>query len=176
MERLSTLSKDATYYQYQLVQKVPVRPELIASYAIMALMLGGMLAAVYSVTGIFAWLIGLPATMLLQWLIVRLTMLRVDEPEDRRWGWRWRLPWLGYLPIRYAEHALMRRLNRHLLGLGLSAIAVAYPWASEALMISLVAWHCWLLAPRLLLLRKLRRARRDGVLQLHEQEVTFHHR
>ncbi|MFS0725102.1 transposase [Paenibacillus sp. 1P07SE] len=176
MQRASVLDSNATVYHYQLVRKIPVHQESLISYGIISLLLLGFQYAFYGQEGVMHWALGLPAVAWIQWLILRLTMYRVDEGDDRRWGWRFRLPWSGYLPIQMVELAQFRRLHRHLIWLGLCTIAIAYPWAPESLLLSLICWHVWLLAPRLVILRKLRKARRDGVLRLNEQEVLFYHR
>ncbi|GGG24400.1 transposase [Paenibacillus abyssi] len=176
MQREIKLNKESTIYHYQLIRKLRIRTEMLVSYAVIALLFAAFQYIFYNNDGLLTWILGLVMIIVIHWAILRLTMLRVDEPEDRRWGWRFKLPWSGYLPVQLVEHQLFRKLHRHLLWLGLCAVAVIYPWASESLMISMISWHAWLLAPRLILLRQLRKARRDGVLRLDEQEVLFYHR
>ncbi|MBW7455186.1 transposase [Paenibacillus sepulcri] len=166
----------ATIYQYQLIRKIVVRKELIWSYLSVACIISIFQLALYQVDGAIALALGLIVTQLIQFIIIRLTLIRVDEPDNRRWGYRLILPWVGYIPIAHIELALFRRLQRHMFWLGLCAIGVAYPWANEAQMISLICWHLWTLAPRVVLLRQLRKVRRDGVLRIQAADVSYYHR
>jgi len=166
----------ATIYQYQLIRKIVIRKELIWSYLSIAFIISAFQLVLYQKDGAIAIALGIIATLLIQFIIIRLTLIRVDEPDNRRWGWRILLPWVGYIPIAHIELALFRRLHRHMLWLGLCAIGVAYPWANEAQMISLICWHLWMLVPRVLLLRSLRKCRRDGVLRIQATDVSYYHR
>jgi len=175
-QRVQRIDKRATVYHYQLIRKIAIRREMVLSYLIAAGIFLAFQAGMYGLNGIYAWAAGLAGMPLIHFFILRLTMIRVDEPEDHRWNWRAAVPWIGYIPVQMVEHGLFRRLHRHLFWFGLCAIAVIYPWASEPYMISLVSWHFWFLAPRLLILRKIRKSRRDGVLKLLPTEVSVYHR
>ncbi|GGD99307.1 transposase [Paenibacillus nasutitermitis] len=166
----------ATIYQYQLIRKIMIRSELMWSYLSIAFIISIFQLVLYQKDGALAIVLGIVATLLIQFIIIRLTLVRVDEPDNRRWGWRILLPWVGYIPIAHIELALFRRLHRHMLWLGLCAIGVAYPWANEAQMISMICWHLWMLAPRMILLHSLRKSRRDGVLRIQATDVSYYHR
>lgn len=166
----------ATIYQYQLVRKIVVRKELLWSHLVIAFVLSIFQLLMYRLDGAIAIGIGIASTQVIHFIIIRLTLIRVDEPDYRRWGWRILPPWIGYIPTSHIELALFRRLHRHMLWLGLCAIGVVYPWATEAQMISLISWHLWFLAPRIILLRQFRKARRDGVLRIQASDVSYYHR
>ncbi|MFC3788800.1 transposase [Paenibacillus sp. GCM10012307] len=176
MQRRSEIHENATVYHYQLIKKIQVQNESVISYGIIVSGLGIFQIIMYSYQGLFYWLASALAIYWLHWVIIKLTMIRVDEPEDRRWGWRYKTPWIGYLPIVMVEHQLFRKLHRHLLWIGLCAIALIYPWMGESAMISLISWHLWALAPRLIVLNKLRRSRKDGLIFLEDTSVNFYHR
>ncbi|RAP73336.1 transposase [Paenibacillus montanisoli] len=166
----------ATIYQYQLIQKVLVRDELRKSHLTILAILSIFLLIMYRLDGIKALGIGITGALFIHFIITRLTLIRVDEPDDRRWGWRMMAPWFGYVPTAHIELGLYRRLHRHLLWLGLCAIGVFYPWANEPTMISLIMCHIWILAPRLVIMRKLRQAHRNGVLRIAGTDVSYYHR
>jgi hypothetical protein len=168
--------KKATIYQYQLVRKIPVRKEFIWSHYVIAFILTLFQIAMYRFDGLIAIVLGITCTQLIHFIIIRLTLLRVDEPDNRRWGWRLMPPWVGYFPIANIELSLYRRLHRHLLWLGLAAIFVVYPWANEAQMISLISWHLWFLIPRVVILRRLRKFSRDGILKIQATEISCYQR
>ncbi len=175
-QRGQKITELATIYHYQLVRRIPIHRELIASYLSIALIFGLFQGLMYGTAGILAWMLGILAVYIIHFIIIRLTLIRVDEPDDRRWSWRIRAPWIGYVPVQMVEHGLLRRLHRHLLWFGLCVIAVIYPWVNEATMISLICWHFWTLAPRIVILRKVRKDRRDGVLKFEPTDVSFYHR
>ncbi|WP_308636997.1 transposase [Paenibacillus silvisoli] len=166
----------ATIYQYQLIKKVFVRDELRRSHLSILAILSIFLMLMYRMDGLKALGIGILSSLFIQFVITRLTLIRVDEPDDRRWGWRLLAPWFGYIPTAHIELGLYRRLHRHLLWLGLCAIGVFYPWANEATMISLIMCHIWILAPRLVIMRKLRKMQKSGVLRIAGSEVSYYHR
>ncbi len=176
MQRLEELNENATIYHYQLIKKIHIQNEALTSYALIVSGLGIFQMMLYGYIGLIIWLISGLSIYLLHWVIIRLTMIRVEEPEDRRWGWRYKAPWIGYLPIAMVEHQLFRRLHRHLLWIGLCALALAYPWINESAMISLISWHLWALAPRMIILSRVRRLRKDGVLLLDDTAVSFYKR
>ncbi|QHW32181.1 transposase [Paenibacillus rhizovicinus] len=168
--------EQATIYQYQLKKKIFVREELYRSYLCAILILAAFLILMYRLEGVKAFGIGILCSQFVHFFIIRLTLIRVDEPDYRRWGWRVLGIWIGYIPVAYIELGLFRRVHRHLFWLGLCAISVIYPWANEATMISLVMCHIWFLAPRLVTIRWLRKSKRDGVLKITANEVSYYHR
>ncbi|MFC0395684.1 transposase [Paenibacillus mendelii] len=166
----------ATIYQYQLIRKINLRKESKWSHLVIALILSVFQLLMYRMEGAIAIAVGILLTQVIHFIIIHLTLIRVDVPDYRRWSWLIQPPWIGYIPISHIELALFRRLHRHLLWLGLCAIGIAYPWANEAQMISLISWHLWFLAPRIVVLRKLKKMRADGILKLHTTDVSYYHR
>ncbi|PZD94891.1 transposase [Paenibacillus sambharensis] len=176
MKREQQLNRNATIYHYQLIHKINIPQEVMASYMSISLIFGLFQFLMYQWSGLLSWMLGILIIQVVHYLIIRLTMIRVDEPDDRRWSWRSTIPWIGYVPVQMVDHGLFRKLHRHLLWFGLCMIAVIYPWAPEPYMVSLICWHLWTLMPRLVILHKLRKNRRDGVLKLQSNEVCFYHR
>lgn len=174
--RRQQLHDEATIYHYQLVRRIPVTRAAKISHLLAASLFGAFLGILYGTTGVLAWMIGLIGVQLVHFIIIRLTLIRVSEPEFRRFWWSLDAPWIGFVPIRHIELGLFRRLHRHMLWFGLCVIAVAYPWVHASYMISLVWWHLWTLAPRLIVLRKMRDVRRDGVLKLSLADCSAYYR
>lgn len=174
--RRQQLNDKATIYHYQLIRRISVPKEAVISHLLTAAIFGVFQAGLFGTDGILAWLAGLVIVECIHFIIIRLTLIRVDEPEFRRFSWRFASPWIGYVPVLHIEHGLFRRLHRHLLWFGLCVIAIFYPWASGSLMISLVCWHLWTLAPRIIVLHKIRKLRRDGVLKLQPSDCSFYYR
>lgn len=176
MPRRQQLDEKATIYHYQLIRRIPIPREVRISHLLIAALFGVFQGGMYGTTGILSWMISLIGVELVHFVIIRLTLIRVDEPEFRRFRWSLDAPWIGYVPVQHTEHGLFRRLHRHLLWFGLCVIAVAYPWVHESFMISLICWHLWTLAPRSVVLRKIRGLRRDGVMKLQSTDCSVYYR
>ncbi|WP_274648384.1 transposase [Paenibacillus humicola] len=167
---------EATIYQYQLIRKINIRSELKWSHSISLLILLAYELVSYGIKGVIPFLVGLCGVLLLQIGIIRLTLWRLNETTGQRWGWRLQLPWAGYIPTAPIELALLRRLDRHLLGLGICTTGLIYPWAAESLFMSFLIWHLWFITPRIVILHMLRKEKRSGVVMLHGKEVSYYHR
>lgn len=168
--------KNATIYQYQLIKKKVIKSELIYSHIIIVAILLAFQLLAYGRDGLFAWLFGFAAIQIVHILILLLTFIRVEEAADRQWIWRINPPWIGFKPANDISLLIFRRVHRHLFWIGLCLIAVFYPWVKASMMISLISWHIWLLAPRFLISFTFRRQRKDGVLRLLSKEASYYHR
>jgi hypothetical protein len=168
--------KNATIYQYQLIKRVLIKPELVISHSIIALIFLGAQYLVYDMGGIFSWLFGFAAIQLLHLIIILLTFISVTEATDRQWSWRISPPWIGFKPINDITLLIFRRVHRHLFWLGICVISALYPWINSSLFISLVCWHFWVIIPRLMISVAFRKQRKDGVLRLQMREASYYHR
>ncbi|QAY67484.1 transposase [Paenibacillus protaetiae] len=168
--------QQVTIYQYRLIRRKTIRPELVQSHVFIAALFLGCLVIVYHLNGLFAWLFGFVLVQLLHMVILLLTFIRVEEAVERRWQWRITPPWFGIGPANDISLRLFRRVHRTMLWIGLCLIALLYPWANEPLMISCICWHLWLLIPRSLISISFRKESKDGVLRLHTSEASYYHR
>ena len=168
--------QNATIYQYKLVRRILIRPELMISYHLIIVILLAFQLLGYQLEGMFSWLFGFAAIQLIHLLILLLTFIRVDEAVDRQWIWRIHPPWIGFKPANDIPLHLFRRIHRHMFWIGLCIICALYPWLTPSLMISLISWHIWLLAPRMLLSFNFRKQSKDGVLRLQSKEASYYHR
>lgn len=168
--------RDAVIYHYKLIRKIALRPESKYSYLITGLMGLVAVSVVYRPIGLLYAVIGLMLMFVVHAIVVRLTLRRVDARAEKRWRIRMDLPWFGPMPIMDTSLALFRRLHLHLLLVGCCIAGLFYPWTPSALVVSLAFWHLWLLAPRFLLLLRMRREKGDGVLRLSSAEISYYHR
>lgn len=168
--------RDATIYHYTLVRKIPLRPETKYSYLTTGIIGLGAISAIYSWTGLLYAVGGLLLMFAVHAIVLRITLRRVDQSSERRWKIRFDLPWFGPLPVMDTLLSLFRRLHYHLLLVGCCFAGLCYPWSPSALLVSLVFWHIWLLAPRFQLLIRVRRERGDGIIRLASSEVSYYHR
>ncbi|WP_042171162.1 hypothetical protein [Paenibacillus gorillae] len=166
----------ATVYQYRLVKRKLIQPELVSSHILTAAILFGFELLVYGMQGVFSWLFGFAVVQVIHLAILLLTFIRVDEAVDRKWKWGITPPWFGFKPANDIRLKLFRRVHRHLFWIGLCVACIMYPWLHESLMISIIFWHFWLLVPRMLLSFVFRRQEKDGVLRLQKFEASYYHR
>lgn len=169
-------AREATIYHYKLIRKITLRPEAKYSAMSTALLGTAALAVIYGLYGLVVVVASSAIMLLVHAIVLRLTLRRVDEPSEKKWTFRRDWPWIGPLPISDAGLGLFRRLHFHLFLVGSCVAGLFYPWSSSVWVISLLYWHFWLLTPRLRLLWRLRRERRDGVIRLEEHEISYYHR
>ncbi len=164
----------ATVYQYKLTKKLVIRRELIQSHFILIAIFLGFQILLYGKEGLFSWLAGFAALQIIHIILLLITFIGVTEATDRKWIWRINPPWIGFKPANDISLPLFRRIHRHLFWIGLCIIAVLYPWIPASLMLSLVSWHIWLIAPRLLLAFYFRKQPKNGVLRLQSYEALYY--
>ncbi|WP_027093360.1 hypothetical protein [Cohnella thermotolerans] len=168
--------REPTIYHYKLIRKMNLRPEAKYSYMTTALMGTGTIGALYGLLGLLYAVVGLLLMVAVHAIVLRITLRRVDEPSEKRWAFRFEWPWIGPLPVMDTNLSLFRRLHFHLTLVGCCVVGLFYPWANDSLLLALTYWHCWLLAPRFVLLLRMRKDRGDGVIRLAAEEVSYYHR
>ncbi|ANY66555.1 hypothetical protein BBD42_08865 [Paenibacillus sp. BIHB 4019] len=166
----------ATIYQYQLVKRKIIRPELVQSHILIAVIFVAFQLLMYGRDGLFSWLFGFAVIQVIHLIILLLTFIRVEEAADRRWVWGITPPWFGFKPANDIKLQLFRRVHRQLFWIGLCGTGILYPWISESLMISIICWHLWLIVPRLLLSVAFRKQKKEGILRLGKYEASYYHR
>lgn len=176
MRKILSEQQAATVYQYKLVRKIKIRPELVHSHVFISAILLAVLTSFYRIEGLFAWLFGFVLVQLIHILLLLLTFIRVDEAVDRKWQWRITPPWFGFGPANDISLRLYRRVHRTMLWIGICIIGLMYPWINEAMLVSCIYWHLWLLVPRMLLSMRLRREEHNGILRLQTFEAYYYHR
>lgn len=167
---------DPTYYHYQLIRKIPLRPESKYSYITAALLGAAVIVAVYGWIGLLAVPFSLGIMLAVHAIVLKLTVRRIDEPWERRFAFRKDWPWIGPLPVMDTNLGVFRRLHYHLFLVGSCVSLLSYPWSGSSWIIALFFWHLWLLAPRVRLVWQMRKEKRDGVIRLSSREVSYYHR
>ena len=168
--------REPTIYHYKLVRKLNLRTERKYSYFASGLVAIAAMGLLYDWIGAVYSALSLLLMLAIHTGVLWLTLRRVDEPSMKRWTFRRDWPWIGPLPIRDTTLSLFRRLHFHLFLVGCCAAVLLYPWAHPSVVVSLLYWHVWLLAPRVSLLWAMRRELGDGVLRLDSREVFYYHR
>ncbi|RUS47217.1 transposase [Cohnella sp. AR92] len=167
---------DATIYHYKLIRKLNLLPEMKYAYLVTAFMGIAVLSVLDRWAGFIFSLLGLVLMFAVHAIVLKITLRRVEEPAEKKWFLRFDLPWIGPLPVSDTSLSLFRRLHFHLLLVGCCVAGLFYPWTSASLVIALIYWHFWLLAPRFYLLMRMRKDRGDGVIRLQGSEISYYHR
>ncbi|WP_227871823.1 hypothetical protein [Paenibacillus bovis] len=71
-------------------------------------------------------------------------------------------------------YTIFRRVLLHTTWIGLCFTAVLFMWLPVSFSASLVVWHLWLCIPRLMILVRLTRQRKDGMLKLSKEDVSYY--
>ncbi|PLT47909.1 hypothetical protein B8V81_0041 [Paenibacillus pasadenensis] len=167
--------KEATIYQYKLVRKLAFEQGFQRFYYIS----GATLALALLIADPWPSLLGLMTGFMLipamHAAIIRMALLRRHslESTSRRWQWRWKLPFPGYMPVLPMELSVFQRLQLHKLWIGACAIGAFYPWLSPWLLSAYLLLHLWLLAPLVYAIVRLHKENRDGVIKLPFEEPFF---
>ena len=144
-------NSDRTYYQYQLLRKVKFTPVLISIYLLLgavaigaAIWADGMKGLLYTllVWGILLWL---------HYVIARTIFLMERYSYRKRWGFQWKLPWIGFLPYeqQYIGYRYWRKTNLLILFITFIVIVLLLPFVPILLTLQFLFWHLWLFGPRL---------------------------
>lgn len=176
MKQSLTDHPTATIYQYKHVKRIMIRNEMLISYFLCAMIVVVFQYMYFNLYGLFSTIIGFVALQMLHWLIMWLTFINVHQAADRKWKWTIIPPWIGFIPANDISFTVFRRVHNQMFWLGIIVIGVLQPWLQPSIMISLITWHIWLLAPRLLLnmrLRKLSKKNRAGILRIQNNDVNF---
>jgi len=176
MKQSLTDHPTATIYQYKHVKRIMIRNEMLISYFLCAMIVVVFQYMYFNLFGLFSTIIGFVALQMLHWLIMWLTFITVHQAADRKWKWTIIPPWIGFIPANDISFTVFRRVHNQMFWLGIIVIGVLQPWLPPSIMISLITWHIWLLAPRLLLnmrLRKLSKKNRAGILRIQNNDVNF---
>ncbi|MBB6638255.1 transposase [Cohnella thailandensis] len=168
--------KDPTIYHYKLIRKLTLLPEMKYAYLAAALMGIAALTILDAWRGLLYSLLGLSVMFAVHAIVLKITLRRVEEPAEKKWFLRFDLPWIGPLPVSDTSLSLFRRLHLHLLLVGCCVAGLFYPWTSSSLVVALIFWHVWLLAPRFFLLLRTRKELSDGVIRLEGSEISYYHR
>ncbi|GMK41688.1 hypothetical protein PCCS19_47450 [Paenibacillus sp. CCS19] len=168
--------KNATVYQYRLVNKIDIYPRLLQTYKIAPFVGIAIEIILFGWNGLLFGLIGLPAITLLRFILNRLTLLRVDNYQRQRWGWNITIPYMGYSPVSEVKLGLYRKTELTMFWIGLCVLGALFPWIKQSGFCGLLLWHLWLAIPGLIICLKLRRQQHDGVVKLESENISYYHR
>jgi hypothetical protein len=167
----SSLSDDSTIYSYKLIRKIRHSYAAVTIYWTML----ALFAFVQSLRGGGLWLLAsAPAAFSLQGVISGLCLWMMRGGAASVWGWRFGALWNGLLPEGYAPLPLVRRIQSHSFWIGLAAVGLLVPWLPDMALESLFFFHLWLLAPRWMILVRIRRKTQAGWIKINPHDTSFY--
>lgn len=176
MKQTLTDHPNATIYQYKHVKRIAIPNEILASYLLCAVIVLAFQYMFFNMYGIFSTFIGFVGLQVLHLIIIWLTFINVHQAADRKWTWSLTPPWTGFKPANDISFSVFRRVHNQVFWLGIIVIGILYPWLPPSFLLSLVFWHIWLLAPKMLIslrLRKYAKKTKAGILRIQTKEVNL---
>ncbi|MEK4371496.1 hypothetical protein [Paenibacillus sp. FSL R5-0473] len=164
----------ATFYQYRLLKKKAIARSVIYSYLCLPVIMLLFNLLAFSWTGLFFFVLAGPITIWIHYVIARTILLLVRTSYAKRWRWNMRMPWLGYIPDQHFSFRMFVRVHLNMSWIGLCIITVCLISSPLSFTLSLIFWHLWLLGPRLYVVMVLSRERKDGLIKLNEQDVSYY--
>lgn len=165
---------NATFYNYKLLKKVVLPKALITSLSILPFIWLAAETIFISWTSLFFFLLAIPVTLWIQYVISRSVLIIVSHSYRKRWRFSRQLPWIGYMPDQYVTYSVYRRVHLHSAWIGCCIIAILIPWSPISFVLSLFFWHIWLIAPRLIVLASLRDQRKDGMIKITGLDISYY--
>lgn len=166
--------QNATFYQYKLIKKWTISKLWFWSYLSLPIIALIIELYYYSWESIGFWLLSFPLVLWIQFVISRSVLIMTVNHLRKRWRFQFQYPWIGYLPDQYMGYSIFRRVLLHTTWIGLCVTAVLFMWLPVSFSASLVVWHLWLCIPRLMILVRLTRQRKDGMLKLSKEDVSYY--
>lgn len=168
--------KNATVYQYQLVNKIEIYPRLLLAYKITPFVCIAIVTILFGWYGLLYGVMGLPVIALLRFILNRLTLLRVDNYQRQRWGWNITIPYMGYSPVSEVKFGLYRKTELTMFWIGLCLLGAWFPWIKQPGFFGLLLWHLWLAIPGLTICLRLHKQHSDGIVKLETENISYYHR
>ncbi|WP_172257439.1 hypothetical protein [Saccharibacillus deserti] len=165
---------NATIYQYQLIKKSHIPRPLMLLYLLFPI------PALLAGTFWFSWhaVVYMPiAFFLVLWIhfVVSNSVLLIRGPVYRKkWRLRFSGVWFGFLPDQHTGSSVIQQVLMQSLWIGFVFIGVLAAWIPLALTLALLFWHLWFMAPRISVLLGMRGQRKDIMVKLNAQDISYY--
>lgn len=176
MSTIRNEEMERTFYNYQLLKKVRLTKPFNVPYATLSLLC--IAAALYQ-NGLIGIAYIAASWILIAWLhyVIGRSIFIVDRYTYKgRWGWRWRMPWIGYLPLpqQFISLRYITKIMLHTTSITFLVILILCPWLPLELTLLHVFWHIWLISPRWYCILTLRAADSSGLVKVNEVDFCLY--
>lgn len=167
------IGEKATYYQYRLLRKIYVSRPVIWSYVSLACIM--FFASLLSFTwfGILCYFLAF-ITMVWAHYVISRSVLRLSKRNLKQWKYTRKLPWIGLMPEQHVSYRFFSKIHLHIAWISLVLIFVFIVTGPIAFSINLLFWHLWLLLPRLYCMGWLLRERKDGLIKITNEDISYY--
>jgi hypothetical protein len=168
------IAQHSTFYNYTLIKKIWFTRAFSLFCLYFNIILLGCDVIYFRLEGLIAYLIGLPAIALLQFILITIVLQTTNEPSRKHWRMNIQLPCVGYLPNGFVALKSLYRVHAHLLLVGSAVIGFIYIWLPASYFNSLMFVHLGLLLPRLIILWKFKSLKPSGLVKFSETDVSYY--
>lgn len=176
MSTIRNEQMERTFYHYQLLKRVRLAKPFIIAFSTLAALCIAVALYQHSLLGI-----GHVAAscVLIAWLhyVIGRSIFIVDRYTYKgRWAWRWRMPWIGYLPLpqQFISLRYLTKIMLHTTSITFLVILILCPWLPLELTLLNVFWHLWLLSPRWYCLLTMRTVDSSGLVKVNEMDICLY--
>ena len=164
----------ATFYQYKLLSKIMIPRPLLGLYLCFPCAAVAAEMLLLDWTSSLFFLLSFFLVLWIQHVIGRSVLFIISPSYLKRWRAVFHTPWIGYMPEQYISRLLFKRIQGHILWIGLCLFAAMAPWSPPAFLYSLLFWHLWLLAPRFYALFHVRKLPKEGMFRFYSREISYY--
>jgi hypothetical protein len=168
------IAGNSTFYNYTLIKKIVYTRSLIMLSLYFNLFLLVCDVIYFKFAGLLAYLIGLPAIALLQFILITIVLQTTNDPTRKHWKFRLTPPCIGYMPYSYISLKGLYRVHAHLLLVGSAVIGVSFIWIPASFFNSFMFVHLGLLLPRLIILLRFNKLKPPGLVRFNEKDASYY--
>ncbi|MGC6586948.1 hypothetical protein ACPV3A_18525 [Paenibacillus sp. Dod16] len=164
----------ATFYHYRLIKKIQIPKSLLILYLSLPWLAAAAGAFWVSPYFLLYLLIAFPLMLWIQYVVGHTVLVLLGASYRKRWRFRLRLPWLGYIPDQHVSRRVFNLVQFYTCWVGIVLSAIMAFWSPLPFAITLLFWHLWLLLPRGYTMLRLSGQRKDGMLKMNEQDISYY--
>jgi hypothetical protein len=168
------IAENSTFYNYTLIKKILFTRSLKLFCLYFNIFLLGCDLFYFHLEGLIAYLIGIPAIVLLQFILITIVLQTTNDSSRRHWELRINFPNLGYLPSGFVALKSLYRVHAHLLLVGSAVIGIIYIWLPSSYFNSFMFVHLGLLLPRLIVLWRFKKLKPSGLVKITPKEAAYY--
>ncbi|KOP65759.1 hypothetical protein AMS62_11240 [Bacillus sp. FJAT-18019] len=164
----------ATFYHYRLIKKIQISKSLLFLYLSLPWLAGAAGAFWVSPYILLDMLIAFPIVLWIQYVVGHTVLLLQGPSYRKRWRFRLKPPWLGYNPEQHVSRRVFILVQFYTCWIGIVLCVIMAFWSPLSFTIALLIWHLWLLLPRGYALLRLSKQRKDGMLKMNDQDISYY--
>lgn len=165
---------NATIYQYQLIRKFYIPRPLLLIYWLVPLPVLAVGVVLFSWLAFVYMAVAFLFVLWIHFVVSNSVLLIRGSVYRKKWRLRFSGVWVGYLPDQHTGFSVLHQVLLQSLWIGFVFIGVMVAWIPLPLTAALLFWHLWLMAPRLSVLIGMRGQRRDVMIKLNEQDISYY--